>query len=97
MHDEDLRDRYGKNFTIRFTTEEKKDLEEHAERDRIKPTTLIRRALDLYYKEKKADIEVQLVHETLMKDLPLLITIVVTERGKKALQDRMIGQQKEAL
>lgn len=87
---EDTVDKYGKNFTIRFTNDEKDKLVRRAKKDKMRRSTLIRRALELYYESKKEEDEIETIKGTPFKNLPLLITIITTEGGKNLLQERLI-------
>lgn len=86
----DTKDRYGKNFNIRLTNDEMDKLIRCAKKDKIRRSTLIRHALELYYESKKEEDEIKAVKDTPFKNLPLLITTIVTEGGRNLLQERMI-------
>lgn len=80
---------YGKNFTIRFTDEQKRKLDRYSKLLKVRPTTLIRRALSLFYESHIADEEVTLVRNTHSTNLFQLITKLKTEKGRKELQKRI--------
>lgn len=89
----DLNDRYGKNFTIRFTTQEREEMDRYSKKMRIRPSTLIRNALNCYYEKIRGDEEIEKIDSTKFDDLPLLVGEVTTRYGRERLAERFKNKE----
>jgi len=85
-----LVDRYGKNFTIRFTTEERDKLDQYSKMHRMKPTSFIRDALNFFYEKLEGDEEIKKIESTDYLKLALLINEINTPYGRARLQHRLV-------